>query len=158
MALALDASAPTTVQGTTQALTTASFTPPAGAVLVLLFGANDTTVDASLSTVTNTGTAATWTRRVRKSKNAASDGGAGTDGAADIWTATAPGGAITVTATSASATTGSGHEKMMKLMVVTGADTSALTNVAAASSTTGLASVTVTSCIVGSYVFAIDSD
>jgi hypothetical protein len=125
---------------------------------VLRFGANNGTAaqDTSITSVTNTGTAATWTRRARKNNNASSTGGAGTDGGAEIWTATAPGGAVTVTANGLN--TGAGYEKSLKMTVYTGADTTALTNVAGATSASGLPSVALAGCLAGSDVVAMASD
>lgn len=158
MALAIDASTPSLATSTTAAVTTASFTPPSGALLVLCYGANNGTAaqDTSISTVTNTGTAATWTRRARKNNNASSTGGTGTDGGAEIWTATAPGAAITVTANGLNS--GAGYEKALKIWVLTGADTTNVTNVAGATAASALPSVALAGCLAGSHVFAVSSD
>jgi hypothetical protein len=158
--VAIDASLPALATGTAQATTTASFSPPANTLLVAYFAANNPSpgADCSLSGVTSS-PSLTWTRRARKSTNAASDGGAGTAGAADIWTAPyAAGGAITVTATSVDATTGAGHEKALQVVPYTGADTTALTNIITATSTSGLPSATLPGCSAGSLAGAISSD
>lgn len=158
MALAIDASTPAIAStATAAAVTTASFTPPSGSVVVLLIGSNNSgTADTTISSVTNTGTAITWTRRARKNTNAASDGGAGTNGGAEIWTGVGNGGAITVTATGPFS--GVGNDKSLQAVVLTGADTSALTHIITATSTSGLPSATLTSCAAGSHVFAVSSD
>ncbi|GAB3884675.1 hypothetical protein [Terrabacter terrigena] len=157
MALALDASAPAAVTiAAAGQPTTASFTPPSGSLLVVLYSAGDTLggTDESITSITNTGTAITWTRRVRKNRNAASDGGASTvDGGAEIWTGVGNGTAITVTVNGVS-----GDVRLMKVMVLTGADTSSLANTAALAAANSTPSLTVPSCLVGSYVFAASSD
>jgi hypothetical protein len=157
VALAIDASTPAKATGTGTAVTTASFTPPNGSLVVLEFGSNNTSAgaDTSISSVTNTGTAITWTRRVRKNTNVGSTGGAGTAGGSEIWTGVGNGGAITVTANGVGS--GVGFEKMLKAMVFTGADTTTF-NVTAASSTTLLPTVALASCLAGSYVLAMSSD
>ena len=153
MALAIDASTPAIATGTTTAITTASFTPPNGSAIVILFGSNSQTAgDTSITSITNTGIAITWTRRARKNKNASSDGGAGVDGGAEIWTGVGTGGAITVTVSGLGS--GATHEKALQAVVLTGADTTTLTHIAAGSSSSGLPSVALTSCVAGSYVFA----
>jgi len=157
MALAIDASTPAIATGTTTAITTASFTPPNGSAIVILFGSNSQAAgDTSITSITNTGTAITWTRRARKNKNASSDGGAGVDGGAEIWTGVGTGGAITVTVNGLGS--GTTHEKAVQAVVLTGADTTAFTNIAATSSSSGLPSSTVAGCSTGSYVYAAASD
>lgn len=157
--VAIDASAPAIATGTGTTLASASFSPPANTLLVVLYAANNpAATDASLSGVSSS-PALTWTRRARKSTSASSDGGAGTNGSADIWTAPyAAGGAITVTATSNDGSSGAGHEKALQVMPLTGADTTALTNIITATSTSGLPSGTLASCTAGSYGFAASSD
>jgi len=157
MALAIDASTPVVATGTGTAITTVSFTPPNGSLVVPMFGSNNSgATDTSISSMTNTGTAITWTRRARKNTNASSTGGAGTNGGAEIWTGVGTGGAITVTANGVGS--GTAFEKMLKVLVFTGADTASLANVAAATSASGLPSVALASCLAGSYVIAMSSD
>lgn len=161
MALAIDGSTPAKATSTNQTCVTASFTPPAGALLIVLYGENEPsgTADASLTSVTNSGTALSWSRLARKNKNAASNGGAGTAASAEIWGAVVgSSAAMTVTTTSLISATGLGHEKMSKVIVLTGADTASLTNVNAASNASGLPSVVVASCLAGSHVLAVSSD
>lgn len=159
MGLAIDGSTPAEFStATALSITSGSFTPPNNALLVVLYGANGGSAqDISITSITNTGTGFTWTRRARKNKNAASNGGAGEPGGAEIWTAP-----VTVsqsmTVTVNGVDTGTGRDKWAKLVVLTGADANALTNVAAASSGSGLASVNVTGCAIGSLVFAVSSD
>lgn len=159
MALAIDASTPAEFStATTLSITSASFTPPAGSLLVVLYGANGgSSQDVSIASISNTGTGFTWARRARKNKNAASNGGAGEPGGAEIWTAVATvSQSMTVTVTGVD--TGSGRDKWAKIVVLTGADTNTLTNVGAASNGSGLPSVALTGCVAGSYVFAAASD
>ncbi len=158
MALAIDASTPAKATGTGTAITTVSFTPPNGSLVLLGFGSNNTSVgtDTSISSVTNTGTAITWTRRARKNTNASSTGGAGTAGGAEIWTGVGNGGAITVTANGVGS--GVGFEKYLQPVVLTSADTTSLANVTAAFSTSGTVTLTLASCLAGSYVFSFSSD
>jgi len=56
VALALDASTPSMVKGTTNPVTTASFSPPAGSLLFAICEADET----NTFSVSNTGTALTW--------------------------------------------------------------------------------------------------
>lgn len=157
MPLAIDASSPVAFSSPTAAsITSASFTPPSGSLILVLFGGNNSgATDISIASITNTGTAATWTRRARKNRNAGSDGGIGQEGGAEIWTAPAPGGAITVTINGVG--TGSGTDKWAQIQVLTGQDATTLP-IAAASSNSGLPSATINSCLAGSHVFAVSSD
>jgi hypothetical protein len=158
VALAIDGSTPAIAStATATTVTTASFTPPSGSVVVLLIGTNaGATQDTSITGVTNTGTAITWTRRARKNENAASDGGAGTNGGTEIWTGLGNGGAITITATGPFS--GSSCDKTLQAVVLTGADTALVTHIVTAASASGLPSAILTSCTAGSYVFAVSSD
>lgn len=157
MALAIDASSPVAFSTASAAsITSASFTPPSGSLITISYMGNGTTSqDVSVSSVTNTGTAITWARRARKNKNASSDGGAGQEGGAEIWTGLGNGGAITVTVTGVGS--GSGFDKFASIRVFTGADTSTF-NIAAGSSASGLPSVALSGCQSGSYVIAMASD
>jgi hypothetical protein len=149
---------PAAATGTTNAVTTASFSPAAGSLIALLYAANHptSTTDVSLSSVTNTGGAVSWSRRVRKNQNASSDGGVGTAGGAEIWTGVAPGGAITVTGTGVAS--GAGTEKFLKPVVFTGADIATLNHLITASATSGLPSAILSGVAAGSYVLAVSSD
>lgn len=159
MALAIDASTPALAStATAVSVTTASFTPPSGSLVVLMYAANGLSgADTSVASVTNTGTSIAWTRQARKNNNSSSTGGAGTNGGAEIWTGVGNGGAITVTVTGAAS--GSGTDKAMQAVVFTGADTTNVTHVAAGSSASlTVPSVTLTSCAAGSHVVAVNSD
>jgi hypothetical protein len=157
VAVALDASTPAKATGTGTSITTVSFTPPSGSLIEIHFATNNTSsgTDASISSITNTGTAITWTRQARKNKNTGSTGGTGEPGGAEIWTGVGNGGAITITVNGVGS--GTGFEKLVKPLVWTGADTTTF-NVAAASSASGTPSVTVASCLAGSFVSAVSSD
>jgi hypothetical protein len=158
--LAIDPSTPALVSNSANTqLTSASFTPPAGSLILLLLGADNPTAgqDASYSTPTNTGTPITWTRRARKNTNAASTGGAGTDAGAEIWSGVGNGTAITVTVDRALVIVG-GNNKAMQVLVLTDADTSNLDNVVASSSTSGLPTATLTGNNQYSMIIAASSD
>ncbi|MEU8151795.1 hypothetical protein [Nonomuraea sp. NPDC048901] len=114
MAIAVDASTPAIVTGVTPR-TTASFTAPADSLLVALCGSNSGTVT---HTVTNSGTALTWTSRAKRD---ILDSGGATP-AVEIFTApAAPSVARTVTLTSNSG----GDTVELKLLVLTGVDLAA---------------------------------
>lgn len=156
MVLAIDASTPAKATGTTASITTASFTPPDQSLILVMFGTGDAgTTDQSISSITNTGTAITWTRRVRQNRNAASFAGVGQEGGAEIWSGTGNGGAITVTVNGVGS--GAGQEKLVKCVVLTGANLTP-TNVVGTHNTSGLPSGTVTGCSAASHVFAVSSD
>jgi hypothetical protein len=113
MAIAIDASSPANVSGSGSAKTTVSFNPPGNSLLVACFG-----FEGGLSgvTVSNNGTALTWTAR-------ASAINLGASGSAFIYTAylaSAQTG-MTVTATSGKSSDTGG----LKLFVVTGVDSTA---------------------------------
>jgi hypothetical protein len=113
VAIAIDASTPALVDGLS-AVTTASFTAPADSLLVALcaFGGGSGT-----NTVSNSAAALTWTTRVNHQVGEDSGAYAAT---VTIFTAVAPTAvARTVTATAAAG----GSQVSMKLLVVTGTDT-----------------------------------
>ena len=109
MALAIDSSTPALVSGTSSS-TTASFAAPAGSLLVALCADEDGTV----GTMSNSGTALTWTARV--SRTAAESGVFVSALAFTAVAATSV--ARTVTYTSAVG----GSQTDLKVLVVTGAD------------------------------------
>lgn|GEM_PF-5980020 len=112
MPIAIHASTPALVADTTSS-TTASFTAPVGSLLVALIADAAGTGDMTMS---NSGTALTWTEQVRHQLG--EDSGAYAAGVA-VFTATPPTSvARTVTYTAAS----SGTLTALKLLVVTGAD------------------------------------
>jgi hypothetical protein len=165
VALAIDASTPAKATGATTAITTASFSPPAGSMLLALVGRNwpnPAGGNSADGTVTGTG-GLTWTLAGRKSLNTGSLGGAGTDTAVEIWRAfavSAPG-SITVTdtrGTVAGVSGDPGNEHMLKVMVITGAETAWGGDIDAASSTSGLPSVTNVTTRANSWCFAVASD
>jgi hypothetical protein len=112
MPIAIDASTPAIVSGTTSA-TTASFTAPADSLLVALCAAGG---GASTLSMSNSGTALTWTTQVQHIIG--EDTGAFSV-AAFIATAV-PATSVARTVTFASSTGGATVD--MKLLVVTGAD------------------------------------
>ncbi|MEU4224270.1 hypothetical protein AB0F17_08255 [Nonomuraea sp. NPDC026600] len=109
MALAIDASTPALASGTSSS-TTASFTAPAGSLLVALCADEDGTV----GTMSNSSTALTWTARVSRTSAES-----GVFVSLIVFTAVAATSvARTVTYTSAVG----GSQTDLKVLVVTGAD------------------------------------
>ena len=98
---------------------TASFTPPAGSVLVATWAGNEDGVNPlGAPTITNSGTLLTWTRNVWSSRNDGGTGGAGSHSA--IWTAPVPvSAAMTVTVTN-----GQTADAHLRVRVQTGANVS----------------------------------
>lgn len=115
--LAIDASTPATVKAATGTLTTASFTPPAGSVLYVMYMGNSDNGNGGLTNVTdNLGTPLTY--NLEGTYGPVDAGGYG----APVYLYSAVVGssqAMTVSVTQESA-----HAAMMKVLVVTGADTS----------------------------------
>lgn len=144
MAIAIDASTPAiaTHNGTTS-VTSASFTPPAGALLVATLGQ---TVNNDV-TMSNSATAFTWTSRV--------DNAAPSSGRIRVFTAPATvSQSMTVTASYAG-TEGGG----MKIWVLTGADTASVGNSGTGDSTTNnLTATGYTSSADESWGFAVAVD
>jgi hypothetical protein len=167
--LQIDPSAPPRVTGDTNntgapiTLTSASFSPPANAVIVLGFTINnyapasyyDTTMDPGH--VTNSGSPLVWTKQVGSDWPAS-----GTEGGSETWTATtgstAPG-PITITAVGSEELQSNVDWMTMVIQVVTDSDgTAPVVGVAgAAAHTGGLPSVTV-NLSPGSLGFAAVAD
>jgi hypothetical protein len=160
VALAIDGSTPAKATGTTTAITTAAFSPPANTQLVAFVARNvgfhNFNADGNVS---STG-GLSWSLAGRKSVNAGSTGGAGTDGCTEIWvanTTTAPG-SMTVTDTRGDGLSGSGAEHILKVEVFTGAESPWAGAITGTSSTSGLPSASVTTTQANSWVFASSSD
>lgn len=124
MAIAIDASSPIRFTGTPANnvdITSASFTPPAGSVLVVCVSA-DTNGNTDNITISVSGSSLTWTNRVEHDPG---DAGA-MGGHASIWTpadgSTVPASAQTVSVRR-TAGNGSTGRISVKIYVVTGADT-----------------------------------
>lgn len=118
MAVAVDASSPAAVyidNGSTTALTTATFTPPAGAILLAVV----VSADGGQTHSTPTATGHTFAARPNVGTNSAS-------ARVSLWTAVATGAAITVTATFA----GSLIPHGLVVVVLTGAQLAATPAVA----------------------------
>ncbi|WP_086847063.1 hypothetical protein [Amycolatopsis kentuckyensis] len=111
MALALDASTPAMVKGTTTPATTASFSPPAGALLFALCEADE----LNTFSISNTGTALTWTS-VGVSINQSGQG------SIQVYWAYNASAQSNITVSSARA--GSFTANALKVLVFTGAETS----------------------------------
>lgn len=135
MALALDASTPSMVKGTTTPATTAAFSPPAGSLLFAICEADE------LNTFSVSGGGLTWTS-IGVSTNQSGEGSIQVYWA---YTATALTG-ITIS----SARTGSFTANALKVLVFTGAETSFTGAKAAAFATT----VNVTTTANNSWVWA----
>lgn len=163
MALALDGSAPAHVAANTGAsATTASFTPPSGALLVAMTTGQSPN-SAHDMTVTVTGGGLTWTRRVARIANstANSTGGvAGRNGTgAEIWTAVSAGAAMTVTAdVTGNAGVQVGNRTDLQVMVLTDSSTPTIGNVNHAISASGAPTADVASTTAGSYMFGVAAD
>ncbi|MER6575837.1 hypothetical protein [Nonomuraea sp. NPDC001023] len=149
MALAVDASSPAIVTGTTPRAT-GSFLAPADSLLVALCASNSGNVT---HTVTNSGTALTWTSRVKRDIN---DSG-GNPAAVEIFTAPAvPSVARTVTLTSSNG----GDTVELKVLVITGADLAAPVGATGegSSSTSNITPTVYTSTVATSRAVGIASD
>jgi hypothetical protein len=122
VALAIDASTPAVVvntSATTATITTASFTPPAGSVLLILWTCDEASGPAAPSITDNLGAHLTYTQPDWKRK---ADAAPNLFGQAASWTTTVgTSAAMTVTVTSGSA---SGERvASLSVQVLTGADT-----------------------------------
>lgn len=149
MALAVDASTPALVQGD-NTCTTASFTAPASSLLVALCMCNSGS--GATNTVTNNGTALTWTQRVNH--QAGEDSGAYTTTVKIVTAPALPSVARTVTLT----TSGTGYTAL-KVLAVTGADlTTPVGATAEGHSTTANLSVGYTSTVALSRGVGIAGD
>jgi len=136
MALAVDASTPAFVKGTTNPATTASFSPPANAMLVAFCIADET----NTFVVANSGTVLSWSQ-VDFTNPSGFNSGA-------VWVAftTSAPGSITVSSTK----TGSFTANAVKVVVITGAETSFT---GAHNKTTNAATLSLTATATGSWVW-----
>lgn len=159
MALAIDPTTPAKVTGTTAAIATGAFSPPAGSVLWAFVARNGPVAGNDDGTVSSTG-ALSWSLAGRKSTNVGSTGGAGTEACVEIWrayAATAPG-SITVTDTRADGASGADRQHILKVLVITGAEPVWAGAITGTSSASGLPSGSVTTTRASSWVFAVASD
>lgn len=148
MTLAVDASTPAVASAPAGggAVTTASFTPPAGSLLLALVA-----VDAGAGGPITDSRGLTWTKRVDASSSANS---ALTGDSAVIWTApVSTSAAMTVTA-GVAAPTGS----VLRVLVLTGAATNSIGKTGALYVNNEIWSTTYTATAVGSLGFALWSD
>lgn len=151
MAIAIDATTPAIVSGTTSS-TTASFTAPGNSLLVALCASEG---GATTITLSNSGTALTWVTQVRHMIG--EDSGAFSVGA-QVSTAVA----LTSVARTVTCTTSAGGSMTdLKLLVVTGADVNG-TPVGAKgeghSTTINLTAAVYTSTVANSRAFGIGVD
>lgn len=159
MVLAIDGTTPAKVTGTTAAITSAAFSPPAGSVLWAFVARNGPSAGNDDGTVSSTG-GLSWSLAGRKSTNAGSTNGAGTEACVEIWrayAATAPG-SITVTDTRADGAGGTDRQHILKVLVITGAEPVWAGAITGTSSASGLPSASVTTTRASSWVFAVASD
>lgn len=121
MGIAIDASTPIRWTGTPNdsvALTSASFTPPAGSLLVLCLSSDSTASQSPVFTVATTGL--TWTKQIQKDFAAT-----GENGHASIWTCPqASSAARTCAVTRGSGSLGGTKRVSCKLYAITGQDAS----------------------------------
>jgi len=117
-AITFDSSTPAVASSNGAAVTTAAFNPPNNSLLVACVMSNSNTGQNITITMSNNGSAVTWTNQVERDLG---DGGA-VRGHASIWTTPLTTGrtGMTVTATSNTGSGGIG----MKVFVITGHDTS----------------------------------
>lgn len=119
MPLALDASTPAVATSATTTVTTASFTPPAGAVLVAIVLHGTSNAGAARDSSISASTGLTWTSRISTPLTSPEANG----GLARVYTAVvATSAATTVTST---ITVNSWPGSMLAVLVYTGADTAA---------------------------------
>lgn len=161
MAIAIDGSTPARWTGTPNNgvdITSASFSPPAGSLLVLTIGADtDASADNLTLSVSDSVNGTTgWTNQVDRDE---SDGGGAQESHAAIWTlADAAGGSKTV---SVRRTAGLGGTRRIscKLYVVTGQHATPVGNVGEGTTTTNNTTPTIlTTTADDSYVFVSVSD
>lgn len=135
MALAVDGSTPAWVKGTSNPSTTASFSPPANAMLVAL------TIADELNTWSVSGGSLTWTQVDSTNPSGFNS--------ASVWVAftTSAPGSITVSATK----TGSFTANSLKVVVFTGAESSFS---GAHTNNTNVATVSLTATATGSWLWA----
>lgn len=120
MAIAIDASSPIRFTGTPANnvdITSASFTPPAGSVLVVCVSA-DTNGNTDNITISVSGSSLTWTNRVERDP-----GDSSLASHASIWTAVQPSSVSMTVSVRRTAGNGSTGRISVKVYVVTGADT-----------------------------------
>jgi len=142
----LDASTPAGVSGSTAGITTASFTPPAGALILALVGSDrDAGADNGLQTITDS-LGGTWTRDARSNTHL--------EAAVSRRTSATSGAAMTVTSTGPFA-----FEHGLKVLVITAADptTPVLTTQANSGLATNAPTVTLTTQADNSLVVGVAS-
>jgi hypothetical protein len=117
MALAIDASSPNRAQGavSTTTITTNSFTPPNNSLLVACWSGDTASGVGANPTVSNSGTALSWTGRVQADANTIT-GAAGQSAIDTAWLTTSRSLTVTVSASSNLVTIS------LKVYVITGAD------------------------------------
>jgi hypothetical protein len=155
VAIMQDASTPAGVQqtvATTVALTTASFTAPANAVLVASWQGNSQAGNPTDPTISDTG-GLVWTSLGLR------DGGTGNSGQASMWRAATSSSAARTVTVNNNATSGN-RQARLKVLVLTGVDTTApvVASSTGSDSTGALDSLTVTTGVANSWVVGSVSD
>jgi len=157
VALAIDASSPavaTQTNGATATVTSASFTPPSGSLLLIQWCGNSTSLPGTPTITDNLGAHLTYTLQDWQSRNDSPT----KDGQAAQWTApVATGAAMTVTVTNAAS---SGfREAALRITVLTGQDASPVgTHGKGGSASSGALAQSVTGTANGSQAFGAATD
>lgn len=131
MAIAIDASSPTVVIGSTTNIQTATFSPPAGVILVACLLGDGGRASWSVS---NTVASLTWNTIFHVYPGS-------TGGSASAYYAYLPGGASNMAVSAAGANAGGDNTCAIKVYVVTGADTSTAVGATSTGGTTDTANV-----------------
>lgn len=160
MALAIDVSTPAITSAAAATCTTAAFTTPAAVLLVALVG-RDTGVAAANSLGTVSGAGLTWTLAGRKTDSTGATGvitgGTAQPGCVDVWWAYSAAALTSATITDTRADNGTKNHAL-KVMVLTGAETTWAGAVAANGAASGLPTVTLTTTAGNAWVFAASLD
>lgn len=159
MALAIDASSPgiaTNTNSATATVTTGSFTPPTGSLLVIMWGGNASASENPAAPTITDSLVGHLTYTLVNHRNHGDAGGS--SGQVAMWTAPVVTGlAQTITVTTGSAS--GNREAAVKVLVFTGADIVTPTGtVGEASAGSGAFSQAVTSTIAGGWALAVWGD
>lgn len=158
MAVAIDASSPAKVTGVGGTRTTVAFTTPANVMLVAAIISNGGGSGSTAFTHTVSGAGLTWTKRVERP--ATGPPAANGSSYSTMWTATSATAltSVTVSDTTAGGGTGTGRECMLKVFVLTGAETSFTGATNGNASTTGTPTASLTPLSIGSLLLAASAD
>lgn len=154
MALAVDASSPAKATQTAGSggCVTASFTAPSASLLVAFTNTNSPASTGENKTVTDSG-GLTWTLQKRINFTT----GSGTEGGAEVWTATTVSSAARTVTSTPSGSTANHNSLVVKVLTDSGgAPTPGASN--SSTSTAGLPTCNVTTTAANSWVWACSSD